>query len=151
MVDTGFRTGVTYPVIALAVDSRGVYGGGAGHGGHLDIWNLNGTWQQPEYQTDGNVQAVAVDGDSVYAGGHFTNYCVGNTGNGAPFICDVNAERRKLFEVSLSTGNLTSWKPALNTPYGALSAGVDANHRLWVGGDFTTVDGKSVNHLAVFP
>ena len=72
-----------------------MYAGGGGHGGHLDIYNLDGTQQQPTYQADGNVQAIAVDGDSLWAGGHFTNYCVGGTGAGAPFICDVNLERRK--------------------------------------------------------
>ena len=93
-----------YPILDLEADARGVYAGGGGHGGHLDIYNLDGIQQQPTYQTDGNVQAVAVDGDSLWAGGHFTNFCVGGTGAGAPFICDQNLERRKALEVSLGTG-----------------------------------------------
>jgi hypothetical protein len=151
-VDPAFAATVAYPILDLEADARGVYAGGGGHGGHLDIYNLDGSQQQPTYQTDGNVQAVAVDGDSLWAGGHFTNYCVGGTGAGAPFICDVPLERRKAFEVSLSSGQLTGWKPAFNSPFGLLVTRVDPlTHALWTGGDFTTVDGVSVAHLAQFP
>jgi hypothetical protein len=141
-----------YPILDLQVDARGVYAGGGGHGGHLDIYNLDGTHQQPTYQVDGNVQAVAMDGNSLFAGGHFTNYCVGGTGAGAPFICDQNLERRKVFEVNLTSGNLTGWAPAFNSPFGLLVAAVDpATHALWAGGDFTTVNKQAVGHLATFP
>ena len=150
--DNRFDPTPSFPILALAADSRGVYAGAGGSGGHFVIWNLNGSLQRPVYQTDGGVQGVAVDGDSVYAGGHFTNYCVGNTGSGSPFICNTNLARRKLFEVSVSSGNLTSWGPSLNSAHGAFATTVDpASHNLWVGGDFTTVNGKAVNHLAVFP
>lgn len=151
-VDTSFLPRPGFPVLDVAADSRGVYAGGGGAGGHLGIWNLNGTLQRPVYQTDGGVQNVAVDGDSLYAGGHFTNYCVGNTGSGSPFICDKPLSRRKAFEISLSTGALTSWAPVLNSAHGIFAADVDlATHDLWVGGDFTKVNGKSVARLAVFP
>jgi hypothetical protein len=150
--DPTFIPSAGYPILDLQVDARGVYAGGGGHGGHLDIYNLDGTHQQPTYQTDGNVQAVAMDGDSLFAGGHFTNYCVGGTGAGAPFICDQNLERRKALEVSLSSGQLTSWAPAFNSPFGLLVAAVDpATHALWTGGDFTTVNKLAVAHLATFP
>jgi hypothetical protein len=150
--DNDFLPASGYPVLDLEVDARGVYAGGGGHGGHLDIYNLDGTHQQPTYQTDGNVQAVALDGDSLWAGGHFTNFCVGGTGAGAPFICDVPLLRRKALEISLSTGELTSWAPKFNSPFGLLVARVDpATHALWAGGDFTTVNGVSLGHLATFP
>ena len=150
-LDPSFDPAPTFPIITLAADQRGVYAGAGGSGGHFVIWNLDGSLQRPVYQTDGGVQGVAVDGDSVYAGGHFTNYCVGNTGSGSPFMCSTNLARRKLFEVSLSSGNLTGWNPSLNSPLGVWAAAVDpATHRLWVGGDFTTVNGSAVAHLAVF-
>lgn len=150
--DSTFVPAPAYPILDLEADARGVYAGGGGHGGHLDIYNLDGTPQQTTYQTDGNVQAVAVDGDSLYAGGHFTNFCVGGTGAGAPFVCDVPKTRRKAFEVQLSTGDLTSWSPAFNSPFGLLVDRVDPlTHALWVGGDFTTVNGAKVAHLAQFP
>lgn len=150
-IDSGFQPRSRYPVLKLVTDARGVYVGQAGSGGHLLLINHDGSLQQPIYQTDGDVQAVAVDGNSVFAGGHFTNYCVGNTGAGAPFQCNQNLPRRKLFEVSLISGNVTSWAPSLNSPFGALSAAVDpATHTLFVGGDFTKVNSATINHLAVF-
>jgi hypothetical protein len=140
-----------FPILALAADSRGVYAGGGGHGGHLVIWNPEGSLQRAIYQTDGGVQAVAVDGDSLYAGGHFANYCIGNTGAGSPFLCDKPLPRRKLFEVSLGSGALTSWAPTLNSPHGVFTESVDpGSHDLYVGGDFTTVSGAKQAHLAVF-
>lgn len=155
-VDEGFSPWAGYdqapfPLIDLAADSRGLYAGGGGSGGHLVIWNLDGTLQRPVYQTDGGVQTVAVDGDSLYVGGHFTNYCVGNTGAGHPYICTTPLSRRKAFEVRLSTGELTSWAPRFNSPHGVLTEAVDpVTHGLWTGGDFTKIGTKAVNHLADF-
>ncbi len=115
-----------------------MYVGQAGSGGHLLLLDQDGSLQQPVYQLDGDVQAVAVDGDSVFGGGHFTNYCVGNTGSGAPFMCDKNLPRRKVLEVSVSSGQVTSWAPTLDSPFGVLAAVVDpSTHDLWLGGDFT--------------
>ena len=146
-----FGTSAPFPILNLSADSRGVYAGGGGSGGHLVIWNLSGTLQQPVYQTDGGVQTVAVDGNSLYAGGHFVNYCAGNTGSGHPFLCDTNVPRSKLFEVSLSSGALTSWAPKLNSARGVFTSAVDPlTHALWVGGDFTKVGSLSVAHLAKF-
>lgn len=155
-VDGGFTPWADYaqqpfPIIDLAADGRGLYAGGGGSGGHLVIWNLDGTLQRPVYQTDGGVQAVAVDGDSVYVGGHFTNYCLGNTGSGRPFICTDPVQRRKAFEVSLSTGQLTRWAPSFNSPHGVVASLVDPEtHGIWMGGDFTKVGTKRVEHLARF-
>jgi len=151
-VDASFNPGATFPILDLAADARGVYAGGGGHGGHLVIWNVDGSLQRPIYQTDGDVQAVAVYGDSVYAGGHFDNYCVGNTGSGAPFICDTALTRRKLFEVSLTTGDLTSWAPKLNSPLGVFTESTDpVSGDLYVGGDFTTINSQRQAHLGAFP
>lgn len=150
--DRGFLPKPGWPVLAVTADTRGVYVGGGGAGGHLAVWNADGSLQRPVYQTDGGVQAVAVDGDSLYAGGHFTNYCIGNTGSGKPYNCDKPLSRRKVFEVSLSSGALTSWAPKLNSAHGVFTAAVDpASHDLWLGGDFTKVNGKATSRLAVFP
>jgi hypothetical protein len=147
--DPAFVPNAIFPILALAADSRGLYAGGGGSGGHLVIWTLDGSLQQPIYQTDGGVQNVSVDGDSLYAGGHFVNYCEGNTGAGHPFACDVNVHQPKLFEVSLSTGQLTAWTPAPNSARGVFASVVDpATHALWVGGDFTRIGTQPVAHLA---
>ena len=95
--------------------------------------------------------ARSIDGDSLYVGGHFTNYCLGNTGSGHPFICSNPLSRRKAFEVQLSTGALTGWAPRFNSPHGVLCAVVDpVTHGLWTGGDFTKIGTKAVDHLADF-
>lgn len=141
-----------FPILDLTADARGVYAGAGGSGGHLVIWNPDGSLQRPVYQTDGGVQNVTVDGDSLYVGGHFGNYCVGNTGSGSPYICTNPLPRRKIFEVALSTGDLTDWKPALNSARGVFASSVEpGTHALWVGGDFTKVGSKLVDHLAKFP
>jgi hypothetical protein len=150
-LDAGFSPKLSFPVLSLDTDSNGVYTGGGGAGGHLAIWNPDGSLQQPVYQTDGDVQAIAVDGGTVYGGGHFDNYCVGNTGSGAPYICNKPLVRHKLFAVSLGTGAVTSWAPKLNSNLGVFTEAVDAaSGDLWVGGDFTTVNGVSQPHVAVF-
>jgi len=151
-VNTGFNPGAAFPILSLVADTRGVYAGGAGHGGHLVIWNEDGSLQRPIYQTDGDVQAVAVYGNSVYAGGHFDNYCVGNTGSGAPFICDNPLTRKKLLEVSLTSGDLASWAPKLNSNLGVFTESTDPlSGDLYVGGDFTTINSLQQKHLGVFP
>lgn len=150
-LDQAFLPKPGWPLYVVAADSRGVYVGGGGSGGHFGIWELNGS-KRRVYQTDGGVQAVAVDGDSVYAGGHFTNYCIGDTGSGSPFVCTNPLERRRLFEVSLTTGNLTSWAPKLNSAHGVWATAVEpTTHDLWTGGDFTKVGSSSISRLAVFP
>lgn len=149
---TTFKPDVPNPVLALAADAHGVYAATDGPGGHLQLLNLDGTVKWPVMQTDGGVQAVAVNGDSVYAGGHFANYCVGNTGHGGPFVCDTNLQRPKIMEVSVSTGSVTSWAPKFNSALGVLAAATDASGALWTGGDFTKVNtDRTQAHLAVFP
>jgi hypothetical protein len=149
---TSFAPKVPDPVLAVDADAQGVYAGTGGPGGHLLLLKLDGTAKWPTFQTDGGVQAVAVSGDSVYAGGHFGNYCVGGSGGGTPFVCTTDLKRSKLMEVSQSTGAVTGWAPELNSAHGVFSTEVDASGALWVGGDFTRVDGDTVQaHLAVFP
>jgi hypothetical protein len=148
---SGFSPRVAFPILDIAADTAGVYAAGAGSGGHLALFNLDGSLQRPVYQTDGDVQAIAVDTGSVYAAGHFDNYCVDNTGSGAPFICDTPLPRSKVYEVSLQSGGLTSWAPTLNSNLGVFTATVDPlTGSLWVGGDFTTINTTPQPHLGVF-
>ena len=151
-VNAGFNPHAGFPILSLVIDSQGVYAGGGGSGGHLVLWNDDGSLQRPVYQTDGDVQAVAVSGDSVYGGGHFANYCLGNTGAGAPFICDKPLTRRKLLEVSLTSGDVTSWAPKLNSNLGVFNESIDPlSGDLFVGGDFTTINSIPHAHLDAFP
>lgn len=150
-VSTGFQPAEPYPVMGLAADGRGVYVGDGGPGGHVVLYNTDGSLQHPVYQTDGGVQAVAVGSDAVYAGGHFDNYCVGNTGSGSPFLCDTNQRRKKLMGISLPDGAVTDLAPEFDSAHGVFAAQVDpSTGNLWVGGDFTKIGAASVPHLAVF-
>lgn len=138
-----------YPILDFAADTLGSYGGGAGHGGHLVIWNPDGSIRRT-YQTDGDVQAVTAHGGEVVAGGHFGNYCVGDTGAGAPFICDNPLPRKKLMSVD-ADGEVTNWNPMANKPFGVLSLGADdVTGAVYAGGDFTTINGKPQAHYAQF-
>ncbi len=84
---------------------------------------------------DGNVQAVALIGTTVYAGGHFTR---------------VNSvERRKVAAFYYATGALQPWAPALDSPLGVWALHASTNG-VWAGGDFTTVNGRPQPHLALF-
>lgn len=92
---------------------------------------------------DGRVAAMAFSGTALYIGGSLTH---------VQDICDQNLERRKAVEISLSSGQLTNWAPAFNSPFGLLVTAVDPiSHTLWAGGDFTTVNKVAVAHLAAFP
>jgi hypothetical protein len=140
-----------WPVEALGADSRAVYAAGGGEGGHLALYSATGARIGPLHVTDGDVQALAVDGDTVYAGGHFGAVCSGGTGGGTPFTCSTPIDRRKLFAVSVSTGSLLGWSPDLDSSLGVWALRVNPTaHHLWAGGDFTTVNTRSLQHLAVF-
>lgn len=84
---------------------------------------------------DGNVQAVTLVGTTVYAGGHFLRM------NGA--------DRRKLAAFDYTTGAMTPWAPSLDSPLGVWALCPSTNG-VWAGGDFTTVNGRSQPHIALF-
>jgi hypothetical protein len=147
--DWGGKPG--FKLYALAADADGLYAAGGGTGGHLVWWNSDGSLHQPIYLTDGGVQAVSALGDSIYAGGHFKNYCVGNTGSGSPEVCDTPLLRQKLFSVSKADGSVNGWAPKANSALGVWSmAAVPAAGKLAVGGDFTKINGKPQAHFALF-
>lgn len=151
LLDRAFLPRPSWPVHTIKVDSRAVYAAGGGTGGHLGIYNVNGTLQRPLFTTDGDIQGLAVDGDSLYVGGHFNNYCTGGTGSGTPFLCSLPVERRKALEISLSRGTVTKWAPVINSALGVFStAVVPSTHQLWVGGDFTRINDRLVERLASF-
>lgn len=124
-------------VLALATDARQIRvfvacGGGTGAGGNrvdafyysngASAWSGLGTTNAPA-RTDGDVQAIAVLGDTVYAGGHFT------TVNGA--------DQKKLAALDAYTGQLQTSDPGADSVLGVFSL-LAAGSRLWAGGDFTT-------------
>ncbi|MEU4195190.1 fibronectin type III domain-containing protein [Kribbella sp. NPDC026611] len=100
--------------------------------------------KQTSWQTNASVNALAVAGNVVYAGGLFTR--IRPPGHKA----GVGDAARKYFAAfNRTTGAPTRFAPAVNGP--VWSVATSANGRwLVIGGDFTTVDGVPRPHVAMF-
>jgi hypothetical protein len=108
-VVTTWKPAVPYEVDAIAVDTSGVYAAVAGPGGRAMAFSNAGAalWT---LTTDGNAQAIAVMGQTVYIGGHFDNVCA-TPQTGSQGVClGGSTPRGKLCATDLS-GNLQSWNP----------------------------------------
>jgi hypothetical protein len=138
-----------YPVITLALDSRGVYVAGNGNGGNVAAFNPTTGQQLWIGGVDGNVQAIAVDSaaSTVYVGGHFNNYCGHVTGIN---VCRTNTARDHLMSLDEPTGNIQPWHPSANGVLGvfAMAAG---NGTVEAGGDFTKIGGVAQQGFGEFP
>jgi fibronectin type 3 domain-containing protein len=89
--------------------------------------------------SSGQVDTLAYSAGSVYAGGNFAS-TLGSTGVSKAFAAKINA----------SSGAVdTQWLAAPNDRVRALNVAADGSGRLFIGGDFTSVSGKSgTNKLA---
>ena len=100
----------------------------------------------PTWQVNGVVWSQAVVGNTVYATGSFTKarppgVAPGGTG-------EVNA--RNVFAYDIRTGaRVSSFDHSLNGQGRVVTAAPDGS-RVYVGGDFTTVDGIAQGHVAAF-
>jgi hypothetical protein len=99
----------------------------------------------PTVQENGVVWQQVTVGDIVYATGSFAyTWPSGQPNNGTN-----RTARENLLAYNITTGLLTSFHHVLNGQ--GLAIAVTPDHtKLIVGGDFTTVDGQSRNHVAVF-
>lgn len=84
---------------------------------------------------DNTIYELHVDGDYIYLGGNFT-YVQGDNG----YIA-----RNRVARIELSTGDVDTWNPNANNLVECFV--VDGND-IYVGGQFTTIDGESRNRLA---
>lgn len=101
--------------------------------------------QLPTAQIDsGVVWAVKVNGDTAYAGGKFT---AARPAGALPGVNTV--ARSNLMAIKLSTGALTDFAPVVNGQVKALALSPDGS-RLYIGGSFNQVDGKSRWNIAAF-
>ena len=100
----------------------------------------------PTWQVNGVVWSMAVVGTTVYATGSFSKarppgVAAGGTG-------EVDAGN--LFAFDITTGNrVSSFNHSLNAQGRVVTASPDGS-RVYVGGDFTTVDGAAHGHVAAF-
>src|SRR3954453_10374615 len=99
----------------------------------------------PTVQIDGVAWAQAVVGSTVYVGGSFTSARPA----GAPAGTN-ETPRYSLLAYDIRTGELIpSFAPTLNGQVLAVAASPDGS-RIYVGGDFTTVDGQTRKRVAAF-
>jgi hypothetical protein len=100
----------------------------------------------PTWQINGVVWSQAVVGNTVYVTGSFTKarppgVAAGGTGE----IAALN-----IFAYDITTGNrVSSFVHSLNGQGRSVTASPDGS-RIYVGGDFTAVDGNARGHLAAF-
>lgn len=99
----------------------------------------------PTWQVNGVVWSQAVVGNTVYATGSFTRarppgVAVGGAG-------EIDA--RNVFAYDITTGNRVVFNHSLNAQGLAVAASPDGS-RIYIGGDFTSVDGLARGHVAAF-
>jgi hypothetical protein len=136
-----------FPVAALALAGN-LYVGGSGAGGWLSSFTPLGhrNWF---VHIDGGVAAVAATSAQVIVGGHFNNWCKGSTATGSPIKCVTPVIRTKLLAANPTTGAVTAWAPTVNSVLGVFALRATQG-RLYVGGDFTKINGTTRNHIARF-
>ncbi|HYA41426.1 MAG TPA: hypothetical protein VEF34_09000 [Syntrophobacteraceae bacterium] len=100
--------------------------------GKATSWNPDATGGRPYYPAT-MVNALAVRGSTVYAGGIFSS--IG--GQNRNYIAALDA----------STGKATPWNPDASDPVFALAA---RGGKVYVGGDFTEIGAESRSYFAEF-
>ena len=99
----------------------------------------------PTVQVDGVVWSQTVVGNTVYAGGSFAS---ARPAGSAPGV--NTTPRGNLLAYDITTGNLiTSFAPVVNGQILSVSASPDGT-KLYIAGDFTTVNGVTRNRVAAF-
>ncbi|MGN6377923.1 MAG: hypothetical protein ACTHNU_03130 [Gaiellales bacterium] len=126
-----------FQVVALTVDSAGVYAAGTGNGGSFMRFDPATGSLIYIGGVNGNVVGVGVNNGILYLGGHFTAYCGLVPGNN---FCTPVAMRDKLMAVDEATGALQTWHPSANKNLGIFSLAA-GNGAVAVGGDFTRLGG----------
>ena len=143
---TTWKPAVTAPGRRLEVTASQVFvtlAGLSNTGGNRLVAIAAGTGaKQWEGTADGDVVALAVDGSTVYAGGHFDLITGSN-------IAGEN-RRDNLAAFDGATGSLKAWAPPVSGTHGvwALSA---SGGSVVAGGDFQVVSGVVAAGLARFP
>lgn len=97
----------------------------------------------PTVQVDGVIWSQAVAGETVYAGGSFSEGRPAGTAAGA------GSPRGNLVAFDVTTGQMTGFAPSFNQQVLAVAVSPD-RRRLYVGGDFTSVDGVARSRMAAF-
>jgi len=99
----------------------------------------------PVWQTNASVQGIAVAAGKAYVGGRFTSVRPPGSALGTNEVAQAY-----LAAFDATTGNLVAaFNPVLDGQVYAVAASADGS-RIYVGGDFTTVNGVTRNRIAAF-
>jgi trimeric autotransporter adhesin len=143
---TAWKPAVTAPLRRVEAAGRQVFVTAAGlsaSGGNRVMAFADTTGaKQWEGTADGDVVALAVDGPTVYAGGHFDIITGSN-------IVGENI-RHHLAAFDAATGALKSWAPAVSGPHGVWALWASGGSVI-AGGDFQVVAATVSAGLARFP
>ena len=99
----------------------------------------------PTWQINGVVWSQVLVGNTVYATGSFTK--ARPPGVAAGGAGEINAQN--IFAYDIRTGNPVTFNHSLNAQGLTITASPDGS-RIYVGGDFTAVDGATRGHVAAF-
>jgi hypothetical protein len=144
-----FRPNADVITYGMAVTPSAVYATHGGKGGRVTAYNLNGSTRWT-ITMDGDPQAVAVLGGTVYIGGHFDNICrstrVGNQG-----ACLDGSIPRVKMAATDDRGRLLSWSANGNGVTGVHTVAASQGLRkLAAGGAFTTINDRPQRRFAQF-
>jgi PKD repeat protein len=98
----------------------------------------------PTPQINGVVWDQVIVGNTVYIGGKFTSARPSGSAAG-----QNESARYNILSFNLTTGALLPWAPNLNAQVRSMAASPDGT-RLYVGGDFTSVNGSTRNRIVAF-
>jgi hypothetical protein len=144
----GFRPRSRVNANAITVRGDRIFTANGGQGGTATAYSTTGALKWTA-TFDGDAQAVAVSGDTVYVGGHFDKACQ-TARTGIQGVClDGNDGRVKLAALSTATGNLRAWTADANGIEGVLAIAAGPGS-IAVGGAFTTINGGLAKRLAQF-
>lgn len=147
---TSFKPKATVITYAIAVSSAGVFTATGGQGGRANAYSTSGTARWT-VAFDGDAQAVAVHGDTVYVGGHFDKACRTPRTGDKGLCLDGSDVRIKLAALQVASGKLAPWTANGNGVEGVLTLTTNPSlGALAAGGAFTTVNGRSHKRFAQF-
>lgn len=143
----GTDTGTGTKVTALATDGERLFVGGlfksinGSPRTNLAAVDLSTGALSPGWNASASasVDALTVADGSLYAGGLFSNIRNGGTTLSQPYLAKLDA---------LSGAIDTSWTPTPNDRVRTLTRAADGSGRLFLGGEFTTVSGRTTHQLA---
>ncbi|WP_226921605.1 PKD domain-containing protein [Georgenia subflava] len=98
----------------------------------------------PTPQINGVVWSMAMVGDIVYVGGSFSNARPAGSPAGQNTV-----PRANMMAFNVTTGQMTSFAPTFNQQVRSISVSPDRS-RIYVGGEFTTVNGQTRQRIAAF-